>query len=206
MFFVVNLILAKITALNENLPMATAVKAWTEEELLALEHPGAKCELIDGELIMSPTGYNHEYIGARLLTKMAIHAERHKLGSVCGSSFGCLMESGNVLSPDVSFIRRDRLPRTAEESKRFFRGAPDIVVEVLSPWDRTSRLHEKMEEYFHSGARLLWVVNPEEKTVEVCRAQTASRLLTERDTLDGEDVPPCFRLPLAELFGDITGT
>jgi Uma2 family endonuclease len=202
---VVNLVLAKITALNENLPMPTAVKAWTEEELLTLEHPGAKCEFIDDELIMSPTGYDHENIGAALLMAMRQHALLHKLGSVCGSSFGCLMESGNVLSPDVSFIRRDRLPRTAEEGKRFFRGAPDIVVEVLSPWDRTSRLHEKMEEYFRSGARLLWVVNPEEKTVEVCRAQTVSRLLTERDTLDGENVLPGFRLPLAELFSDSMG-
>ena len=199
--YVVNLILAIFPAINDNLPMATLVKAWTEEELLALEHPGAKCELIDDELIMSPTGYNHEYIGARLLVKMTIHAERHALGSVCGSSFGCWMASGNLLSPDVSFIRSDRLPATQAEGDRFFRGAPDIVVEVRSPWDRESRLQEKMEDYFRSGARLLWAVNPEEKTVEVYRAGAATKLLNLHDILEGEDVLPGFRLPLAELFG-----
>jgi len=182
--------------------MATAVKAWTEEELLTLEHPGAKCELIDNELVMSPTGYSHERVGARLLALMYNHAERHKLGSVCGSSFGCWMLSENLLSPDVSFIRRDRLPSTPEEQKKFFRGAPDIVVEVLSPWDRQGRVHEKMEDYFLSGARLLWVVNPEEKTILVYHRPSAPLLLNERDTLDGEDVLPGFRLPLAELFGD----
>lgn len=182
--------------------MATAVKAWTEDELLALEHPGLKCELINDELIMSPTGFQHEFIGARLLIKMALHAEQHKLGSVCGSSLGCWMISENLLSPDISFIRRDRLPATKAEGDRFFRGAPDIVVEIQSPWDRESRLLEKAEDYFLSGARLLWVVDPAEKTIRVYRSPSPPKLLTENDTLDGEDVLPGFRLPLRELFGE----
>jgi Uma2 family endonuclease len=194
--------LANDPVLSNYFPMATAVKAWTDEELMALEHPGLKCELIDGELLMSPTGYNHEHIGARLLARMINHAERYNHGSVCGSSFGCRMNSGNLLSPDISFIRRDRLPATPEERKRFFQGAPDIVVEVLSPWDRTGRVHEKMEDYFLSGARLLWVVNPEEKTILVYHTPYAPKLLTDKDALDGEDILPGFRLPVSELFGD----
>lgn len=170
---------------------------------MALDHPGLKCELIDDQLLIDPTGYNHEYIGARLLIKMAVHAERHKLGSVCGSSLGCWMVSGNMLSPDISFIRRDRLPATPAERKKFFQGAPDIVVEVVSPWDRTSRLTEKKEDYFLSGARLLWVVNPEEKTIQVNRDASAPGLPTEKDVLDGEEVLPGFRLPVAELFCDM---
>jgi Uma2 family endonuclease len=140
-----------------------------------------------------------------LVTAMQQHAQKHKLGSVCGSSFGCWMVSGNLLSPDVSFIRRDRLPRTFDEGRKFFRGAPDIVVEAMSPWDRSGRVHEKAEDYFLSGARLLWVVQPEDRTVTVYRTPTAPKLLTETDVLDGEDVLPGFRLPLADLFGDATG-
>jgi Uma2 family endonuclease len=194
--------LASRLALSDHHFMATAVKAWTEDELLALEHPGLKCELINDELIMSPTGFRHEEIGAALLTAMRIHARRHQLGSVCGSSLGCWMVSENLLSPDISFIRRDRLPVTKAEGDRFFRGAPDIVVEIQSPWDRESRLHEKAEDYFLSGARLLWVVDPEDKTIRVYRSPSAPSLLTENDVLDGEDVLPGFRLPLSELFGE----
>ena len=88
--------------------------------------------------------------------------------------------------------------------KRYFQGAPDLVVEILSPWDRTIRTHDKMVEYFDSGARLAWVINPEEKSALVYRTPEADRLLrVMTDALDGEDLLPGFRLPLAELFAEL---
>jgi predicted amidohydrolase YtcJ len=64
------------------------------------------------------------------------------------------MASGNLLSPDVSFIHKTRVPRGQDAVRRYFQGAPDLIVEILSPWDRTIRTHDKMVEYFDSGARL----------------------------------------------------
>ena len=182
--------------------METAATTWTEEELMALPKNGHKHELINGEIIMSPTGFRHEDIAAAVLTAMRLHVRQHELGSVCGSSLGCWMASGNLLSPDVSFIHKARIPRGKDAAKRYFQGAPDIVVEILSPWDRTIRTHDKMVEYFDSGARLAWVINPEEKSVLVYRGSEADRLLRVTDTLEGEDVLPGFRLPLAELFAE----
>jgi Uma2 family endonuclease len=184
--------------------METAVKVWTDEELMALPKDGHKHELINGEIIMSPTGYRHEDIAAAVLTAMRLHVRQHKLGSVCGSSLGCWMASGNLLSPDVSFIHKARIPRGPDAIKRYFQGAPDLVVEILSPWDRTIRTHDKMVEYFDSGARLAWVINPEEKSCLVYRDAEADRLLRVTDALDGEDVLPGFRLPLAELFAELS--
>jgi len=180
--------------------METAIKAWTEDELMALPKDGHKRELRAGEIIMSPTGYRHERIVARLLSAMWQHAERHRLGVVCGSSLGCWMESGNLLSPDVSFIAKSRLPASAVDEEKYFRGSPDLVVEVMSPWDRTMRLREKTEDYFSSGCRLAWVLNPADRTGLVYRSPDAGRHLGPADALDGEDVLPGFRLPLAELF------
>jgi Uma2 family endonuclease len=184
--------------------METAVKVWTDEELMALPKNGHKHELINGEIIMSPTGYRHEDIAAAVLVAMRQHACQHKLGSVCGSSLGCWMASGNLLSPDVSFIHRTRIPRGQDAVKRYFQGAPDLVVEILSPWDRTVRTHDKMVEYFDSGARMAWVINPEEKSALVYRGAEAGRLLRGTDALDGEDVLPGFRLPLMELFAELS--
>jgi Uma2 family endonuclease len=184
--------------------METAANAWTEEELMALPKDGCKRELIGGEIIMSPTGYRHERIVALVSSALLQHADKHRLGVVCGSSLGCWMQSGNLLSPDVSFIAKSRLRATALEREKYLRGAPDLVVEVISPWDRPPRLREKMEDYFASGACLAWVLDPAERTALVYRTPEADRLLRVADALDGEDILPGFRLPLAELFAELS--
>ncbi len=184
--------------------METVANAWTEEELMALPKDGYKREVIEGELIMSPAGFDHEWLGARLITRMTMHVEQQALGVVCGSSLGCWMANGDVLCPDVSFISRARLASTRLAPRKFFRGAPDLVVEIMSPFDTLGKVRKKMEDYFSSGARLAWVLNPPEKSVLVYRGPAADRLLRVTDSLDGEDVLPGFRLPLAELFAELS--
>ena len=93
---------------------------------------------------------------------------------------------------------------TAAEPEKYLRGAPDLVVEMLSPWDRSPRIRDKLPDYFASGARLIWVVSPADKTATVYRGPAADRLLRLTDALDGEDVLPGFRLPLAELFAELS--
>lgn len=184
--------------------MDAATNAWTEEELMALPKDGYKRELIEGELIMSPAGFDHERIGARLLTRMTVHAEQQGLGVVCGSSLGCWMANEDLLCPDVSFISRARLASTRLAPRKFFRGSPDLVVEIMSPFDTVGKVRKKMDDYFSSGARLAWVLNPPEKSVLVYRTPEPGRLLRVTDALDGEDVLPGFRLPLAELFAELS--
>ena len=143
--------------------METTASVWTEEELVSLPRDGFKRELIEGELIKSPAGFDHERIGARLLSRLMIHADAHALGVVCGSSLGCWMANEDLLCPDVSFISRARLASTRLAPGKFFRGAPDLVVEIMSPFDTIGKVRKKMEDYFTSGTRLAWVLNPGEK-------------------------------------------
>jgi Uma2 family endonuclease len=183
--------------------METTASVWTEDELMVLPKDGTKRELIEGEIIMSPAGYRHERLVAVLLSALLPHATRHRLGVVCGSGLGCWMHSGNLLSPDISFISRARLPGAATELEKYLQGAPDLVVEVLSPWDRSPRLRDKMTDYFASGARLAWVVNPADRTALVYRSADSKRILGVADALNGEDVLPGFQFPLAELFAEL---
>ena len=180
-------------------------KIWTDDELLALPSDGNKYEVINGELIVSPAGIEHEEIGARLIAALVNFVKAHKLGIVCGSSAGYWMKSKpkHFLSPDVSFIAKERLVGAKRAPKKFFDGAPDLVVEVLSPSDTIEMLHEKIVEYFKSGARLIWVVNPEEQTVLVYHTPTPYQLLRANDALDGEQVVPGFSLPVSELFEEL---
>lgn len=181
----------------------TQQRIWTDDELLALPDDGNKYEVMKGELIVSPAGIEHEEVGVRLILALGNFVRQHKLGIVCGSSAGYHMKAGSFLSPDVSFISKERLQGLKRAPKKFFKGGPDLAVEILSPSDTVEKLHEKIVEYFENGTRLMWVINLEEQFVLVYRTPQPDQLLHSRDMLDGEQIVPGFKLPLAELFAEL---
>jgi Uma2 family endonuclease len=81
--------------------------------------------------------------------------------------------------------------------------APDLVVEVLSPSNTPAEMARKRGEYFRSGVRLLWEIDPRTRTVRVYTSETAVGELSAADTLDGGAVLPGFTLPLAQLFDQL---
>ena len=78
--------------------------------------------------------------------------------------------------------------------------APDLAVEVVSPNDLAYEIDKKVEEYDTASVKLIWVVNPETKTVRVHRADGTVTVLREKDELDGENVVPGFRCRVGDLF------
>ncbi|MEO5959270.1 MAG: Uma2 family endonuclease, partial [Opitutaceae bacterium] len=132
------------------------------------------------------------------------HANWHRLGLVFDSSTGFRLTRDVLLSPDAAFVAAVRFAGMKRPPRGFFSGAPDLVVEVLSPSDTAERMHEKLALYFAHGARLAWVINPAERNALVYRSPEAEGLLRVTDALDGDDVLPGFRLPLAELFAELS--
>lgn len=175
-------------------------KLWTDKELMALPDDGNKYELVEGELVMSPAGFEHGDISTALVERLRAHARLHRLGRVADSSTGFKMANGNVLSPDVSFVANERFKTMKRLPKGFFQGAPDLAVEVLSPGESKRHLERKAKDYFANGTRLSWVINPEEPSVAVYRSTAPHKVLSIRDTLEGEDVVPGFAMPVSELF------
>lgn len=184
--------------------METAVKSWTDAELMALPKDGYKRELLQGEIIMSPAGSEHGRISFLVAAAIDRHASRLGLGLVLDSSTGFRLTPDDLLSPDAAFVSKARLLGLKRLPRGFFPGAPDLVVEVLSPSDTTERMHDKLALYFAHGARLAWVINPAERNALVYRTPEADRLLRVTDALDGEDVLPGFALPVAELFAELS--
>jgi Uma2 family endonuclease len=78
--------------------------------------------------------------------------------------------------------------------------APDLAVEIVSPNDLFVEVRRKASEYMRAGVRLTWIVNPDEREVQVYRGNGTYLLVQNGDALDGEDVIPGFRCPLAEIF------
>ncbi len=173
-------------------------KEWTDAALMALPCNGRKHELLGGELVVSPTGFEHGYLALRLASAIMTFALARRLGIVVDSSTGFRMKSGDCLSPDVSFVRRERLQR--ELTKKFFPGAPDLAVEVVSPGETVASIDKKLAAYFADETRLAWVINPDDRTVRVHHSPEHFRTLHASECLEGEDLLPGFVFPVAALF------
>ena len=176
-------------------------KVLTDEEFMALPDDGDRYEVIDGELVnVGNSGMEHGNIGIFLGGLIEIFVRQHKLGVACDSSTAFKMKGGNKRSPDISFVSKERLVGLKRLPKGFFDGAPDLVVEIISPDNTFEEIHNKIEEYFESGTRLLWVIHPDERYVLVYHSPQPDRLLRGDDVLDGEDVILNFQVAVSELF------
>lgn len=177
-----------------------ANKIWTDKELLALPKDGYDHEIINGEHYMSPSGANHSAVIGEIIMALGAFVPGKRLGKVLDGQAGCRMTSGDLFSPDVSFVSTKRWQQHKRKGDTFFQGSPDLVVEVLSPGDTIGAVEEKLRQYFENGSRLAWVVNPMTKTALVYHGPSADKLLTLKDGLDGEAVIPGFLLPLEQVF------
>lgn len=100
---------------------------------------------------------------------------------------------------DAAFIRRGRLPGE-KLHEGFVRIAPDLAVEVVSPNDLFDEVESNALQYLDAGVRLVWVVNPRTRSVQVYRADRTVTRLREQDEITGEDVLPGFRCMVGEFF------
>lgn len=174
----------------------------TVEEFAEYNFPEGKVELVRGEpRVMSPAGAPHAVVGSNLLRLLLPFVSQHKLGWVFGDGLGyeLIALPHTVRNPDASFVRADRLP--AEGFRRgFLKMAPDLAVEVLSPSETASMLEEKLDDYRAAGTPLIWVIDPDRRTVMIVSGDAPLRWIRADETLDGGDVVPGFRCRVAELF------
>lgn len=173
----------------------------TAEDLWGVGDEGHRYDLIRGELRrMAPTGGEHGEIGVTTGALLWTHARSRNLGTVCRvSGFILARNPDTLLAPDVSFVRADRL-LPHEERISFLELAPDLAVEVNSPSERPSDVPSKVEIYLTAGVRMVLVVEPRPKTITVHTPDQSPRVLQENNDLDGGDVLPGFRVPVAEIF------
>ena len=182
---------------------AALQKVWTEEELQSLPADGFMHELVQGELVISPKNNPfHGDICVDLSTAMKNFVKARRLGAVWDSSTGFWMNNRNCRAPDISFIPKARLQKLGikRTSRKFFPGAPDLAIEVLSPSNTRKEINERLEDFFASGTQIAWLIDPETESVEICHSVTQRQNLGLGTELDGEHLLPGFRYPIAELF------
>jgi Uma2 family endonuclease len=183
--------------------MATVAQVpMTAEEFARLPRPadGSLQELVRGEVqtMPSPKGL-HGACCSKIDRRLGNFVEANRRGTVCSNDTGFVTERGpdTVRGLDIGFWSYERLPQVTDD---YIEVAPDLAVEVLSSSDRPGQVRAKLLEYFKSGVRMVWIVDPLDRTVAVYRSPDEGRILHETATLTGEDVLPGFSCVVAELF------
>ena len=186
-----------------------SVKAFTDSisdrslEQLCRENPDLRFETdTQGKLIiMSPTGSQSGKFNMSLAFQVELWNRQSKLGVVFDSSTGFKLSNGATRSPDVSWIAIERWNSLSDKQKRGFAPIdPDFVIELLSPTDDLSIAQRKMTEYIDCGVKLGWLINPDEKQVEIYRLGKDKQVINNPDNLSGEEVLPGLTLDLADIF------
>ena len=174
----------------------------TADELLQMPDDGKRYELIEGELIeMAPAGGRHSNIGVRIAVLLFQHVDKSNLGELFGADCGFFLrhDPDTVRAPDAAFITKERIPSEGIPSG-FVDTIPDLVVEVVSPSDRTGQVQAKTEQWIEHGVKLVWVAYPERRSITVYRSLSEVHVLHEGDTLTGDPVLPGFSCPVTEIF------
>ena len=182
--------------------MTIAHKPVTAEELLMMPDNGQRTELLRGEVrYMAPAGNIHGKIAIKVGSRLLQYVEDNGLGTVYAAETGFKISSDpdTVRAPDVAFVSRERVEEIGDV-EGFWPGAPDLVVEVVSPSDLYTEVEEKVLSWLEAGSRMVLVVDSGNKTVSVRLHQSEVRILTEGDKLQGGDVVPGWELPVAEVF------
>ncbi len=149
-----------------------------------------------GELIvMAPTGGETGTYNSEINADFVIWNRQTRLGKVFDSSTCFKLPKGGERSPDVAWVALERWNTlTREQQRKFPPIAPDFVLELLSPTDSLEKTQAKMQEYMKSGVRLGWLVDRDNRYVEIYRINQSIEVLREPELLSGEDVLPGFVL------------
>ncbi len=140
-------------------------RGMTYEEYAALPDDGHRYQLVEGELIVTPSPtLDHQEIAGEIYHRLRLHVDGAALGKVFVAPLDVVLEKRTALQPDVLFVSNER--REILERGRVVHGAPDLCVEVLSPG--TARLDRvrKLDLYARYGVPHMWIVDPAARRVE----------------------------------------
>ena len=175
---------------------------FTYEDLLYTPDDGKRYEVLEGDLIVSPSPkWKHQRIVHRLHTYLTSW-ENAGYGSVCTAPMDVVLSNRDVVEPDLLFIAKEHLGIVKAESVQ---GAPDLVVEVISEGSRRHDAITKRHIYERHGVRFYWLVDPEEETVRVFELNDGA--YGEPTTLHADQQLTCPLFPgitedVGELFAE----
>ena len=181
----------------------TEARLLTADDLMRLCSRGVRGELVRGVLHeTTPAGQEHGEIAANLVYELMSFVKPRKLGRLTTSDAGVWLERDpdTVREPDIAFFSAERTP-PGVRVRGYSETVPDLVAEIASPGDSRRELRDRARMWLGHGVRLVWVVRPDTRTLDVHRTGRAVATLGEGDAIDGEDMLPGFACPVDAVFG-----
>ncbi|HEV3145220.1 MAG TPA: Uma2 family endonuclease [Gemmataceae bacterium] len=176
----------------------------TEGDVLTfLEKEHRLFELVDGTLVEKVMGMKEAWIAGIILTEINLFLSVHDLGFATPGDGPLKILARLVRMPDVSFISWLQLPERKIPDQPIPELYPDLAVDVFSTGNTWAEMKRKLKEYFLAGTRLVWIVYPETRTVDVYTAPEKHATVGENAILDGGNVLQGFKLPVAKLFAKL---
>jgi Uma2 family endonuclease len=178
----------------------------TEKDVIASLDGANKrlCELVDGVLVEKAMGTREALLGGEILRVMGNFVAQKDLGVVPPADGALRLMPGLVRMPDVSFIPWENIPGEGFGDAPLAAYVPDLAVEVLSRTNTKKEIARKLRDYFLTGTRLAWVIDPRTQTAKVYTAPDELQHIDKNGRLDGGTVLPGFSLSMADLFACTT--
>ena len=180
-----------------------APRTATIADLIRVNVEGCLCELVDGILVQKACGWKESLIVAALIQRLRQFVEIDNQGLIIGPDACFEIVRTLVRSPSVSFVSWNRLPDGKIPTTPVPQVVPDLTIEVLRSGNTFMEMSLKRHEYFHSGVRLVWMVDPRERTVAVYTSASEYQILDESQMLTGHDVLPGLEIRLADVFAEL---
>jgi Uma2 family endonuclease len=199
-FAIHNLFEENMMTLVKEMVSERLVTADEFEQILALpQNQDRLLELINGEIVEKMPTEEHGMVTSNIDYALNGFNREHKLGRVGVEVRHRLPDDRlNSRMPDISFSAAKR-PLVRQGGVP---AMPDLAVEIKSPTDTVRRMREKAAYYLEHGVRLVWLIYPAHRVIEVYQPDADIEFLTMSDTLTGGDVLPGFAIPVAEIFAD----
>ncbi len=159
-------------------------------------------EFVGGQLVEKRMSVASSWIGGQIYRLIANHCQETGVGWAFPPETGCQCFQDSPLmvrKPDTLFVKAVRMGWD-QVGDGWLKVVPDLVVEVISPGDKAYEVDGKVELFLKAGVPLIWVVNPDVRTVRILRGDGSTALLREGHDLSGEEVIPGFTCPVTSVF------
>jgi len=175
----------------------TATSADVEQ---IFDHEDRLCELVDGVLVERAYGLGAAILNVDLACALVGFVQGNRLGFVVGSKAVVQLRPGLIRAPDIAYYSRTQFADGRLPEEPIPSVAPKLVVETWKPGNTPAEMNRKLRDYFAAGTRLVWYVQPEQRTVDVYDGLDRGDRLDDSGVLDGKAVLPGFQLKVGDLF------
>ncbi len=194
-----------MTSLNDCISAGRPDRQFTAADLALLPRSivsrDVDYELDRGRLVeVRLPSYDHGVIAGRIGSALLVQGESPQHGRAFGKvGFATSLNPDSIIGLDAGFIRNSKLP-VRKSPEGYLETIPDLVIEVRSKNDSLAEIERKVAIYLSAGVGIVWIVDPEARTITAHRPAETPQVYGESDTLAADDPIPNFRLNIAKLF------